>query len=58
LGIAEPRFHPFDDQPSLQFSHGSQDGKHHFAGGSASVELLGKGNELDALGSERLKGSQ
>jgi hypothetical protein len=48
----------FKEYIGLELGNGSRDGKDHFSGRSAGIELLGEGNELDALGSEGLKGSQ
>jgi hypothetical protein len=51
-------FDPFHDQTSLKLGNSTQDGKDDLPGRRAGVELLGEGNRLNALRSERLKGSK
>lgn len=50
------RPYTFDDQAALQLSNEAHDGKHHLAGRSTGVELLGERNEFDTLCSEGFQG--
>jgi hypothetical protein len=55
LGVPQSSLYSFDDQSALQLGHRPEDSKDHFAGWCARVELLGEGNELNALRPERLQ---
>jgi hypothetical protein len=49
LRIAQPGSYPLNNQAALQLGYSTKNGENHLAGRRAGVELLGEGNELDAL---------
>jgi len=58
LAFRRPAFTLSTDQTSLQFRNGTKYGEDHLSGRHTGIELLRKGNEPDALGSEGFQGSK
>ena len=56
--VAQPSTNPLHYEVALKFGDGSQDGKDHFSGRSACVDLLGEGDELNPERIEGFKGTE